>query len=520
MKSLFKSLTLLLIVSALIGVGFFTSTAEEQSPDIRIGVVPTAEQLTIGSEGEFTVKNKETGEVLFTGADDSVLVELNSTGTIKTNFRLQVAWTTSEPYVNDWLTKAEAEGYPTYVEEYNGGWRLFIGEFAPDASWSTRVNFKNEVVEKGLAASDAFWKVITINEGKSAVKLTYNNESVTVENPVVLKSDSNIVSINEKRYRGLAEVGFNSAGTLAGINELPIEEYLKGVVPRELPPVPYDELEAQKSQAVAARTYTFANLGKRSSDGYDLLPTTYDQVYGGYDAEHPVSTQAVEETRGVVATHEGDLITAVYHSTSGGFTANNEDVWNSDAEDYLRGVPDSQRGKALEHVPNLSVFKNSANPTSLRAAKNGDFESDWSKYHRWNFEWSSEEISQVLSGYYNTDVGEVYEINVLERSDSGRVMEIEYVTENGTFYEYKDRVRWSLPYIDASGGESILLSTLFYIEPVENKDGSVGFKAYGGGWGHGVGLSQTGAVGMAEKGSTFDDILKHYYQGIELETLY
>ncbi|MFD2639035.1 SpoIID/LytB domain-containing protein [Piscibacillus salipiscarius] len=520
MNRLLKVIMFSLVLSALISVSILTITAEEQDPDIRIGVVPNAEQLTIGGEGNFSVINKETGEVIFSGTDDHVLAELDSTGTIQSNYRLQVSWTTSESSKNNWVEAAQAEGYATYVEDYNGGWRLFIGEFAPDAPWSDRNDFRNEVIDKGLAGTDSFWKVVTINEGNSSVKLTFQNETVNLENAVVLQSDDGIVSINGTRYRGLAEVGFNSSGTLAGINELPVEEYLKGVVPRELPPVPYGELEAQKSQAIAARTYTFANLGKRSSDGYDLLPTTSDQVYGGYDAEHPISSQAIEETKGVVATYNDNLITAVYHSTSGGFTANNEDVWSSGAVEYLRGVPDSERGEAPENVPDLSVFKNAANSTSLRAVKNGDFESDWSKYHRWNFEWSSEEISQVLSGYYNTDVGEVYEINVLERSDSGRVLEIEYVTENGTFYEYKDRVRWSLPYITADGIERILLSTLFYIEPVQHDDGTVGFKAYGGGWGHGVGLSQTGAVGMAEKGSSYEDILKHYYQGIELDTLY
>lgn len=259
-----------------------------------------------------------------------------------------------------------------------------------------------------------------------------------------------------------------------------------------------------------------------SADGYDLLPTTSDQVYGGYDVEHPISTQAVQETAGIVATYNGELIDAVYHSTSGGHTANNEDVWNSDPIPYLRGVPDSQRGKALDNVPNLNVFKNSANPKSLRAQRNGDFESDWSRYHRWYFEWTSEEISQVLSDYFSTDVGQVYEINVLDRANSGRVLEIEFVTENGTFYEYKDRIRWALQYFNDAGAKSVLLSTLFYIEPVKEKRTKevIGFEVYGGGWGHGVGLSQTGAMGMATKGFTYDEILKHYYQGIELEEIY
>lgn len=510
------------LVSVLLFTGAMDSQAESNQQIIRIGVIPSVEELTIGSSGNFVIKDKATGEELLSGTNQDVNVSLESVAAIKKNFRLQVAYTTSAAYVADWVNRAEIAGYPTYVEPYLNGFRLFIGEFPENASFSSRVAFKNEVVSKGLAGADAFWKVITIVQGESNIKIARSDEEWTTSNPITIESGNGIVLIGGKPYRGMGEVGFNSGGTLAGINILPIEQYLYGVVPRELPPVPYGELEAQKSQAIAARTYTLANLGKRSSDGYDLLPTPSDQVYGGYAAEHPISNQAIDETSGIVATYEGKLITAVYNSTSGGFSANNEDVWSSDPVPYLRGVPDAERGKALENVPTLEVFKNHSNSTSLRAAKEGDYESDWSKYHRWNFEWTAEEISDVLSTYYNVQVGKVLEINVLERSNSGRVLKIEYVTENGTFYEFKDKVRWSLKYINGSGGQSVLLSTLFYIEPVvDNKTKEVtGFKAYGGGWGHGVGLSQTGAMGMAVKGYTYDEILKHYYQGIELEKRY
>lgn len=521
-QKLVKYSFIVLLVSALLLQGVNgTATAESSEPMIRIGVVPEAETITLGSDGDYVIKEKD-GEILFEGSNDLVNLTLDSSAEIKTNYRLQVAATSNNTYIDDWLNRAEIAGYPTYVEPVGSLFRLFIGEFPADASFSVRTAFKNEMINLGLAASDAFWKTVTIVEGQSKLKLTKDAEEKFTTNPVVITSSNDLIEINGKKYRGLGEVAFNSKGTLAGINEIPIEEYLYGVVPRELPPVPYGEVEAQKSQAVAARTYAMSNLGKRSADGYDLLPTTSDQVYGGFESEHPVSNQAVDETKGIVATYDGKLITAVFNSTSGGFSANNEDVWDSEAVPYLRGVPDAQRGKALEHVPSLEVFKNHRNAKSLRAAAEGDFESDWSKYHRWNFEWTSEEISEVLSTYYNTEVGKVYEINVLERSNSGRVLEIEFVTDAGNFYEKKDRVRWALKYINASGGQSVLLSTLFYIEPVVDKKTKevTGFKTYGGGWGHGVGMSQTGAMGMAVKGYTFDEILKHYYQGIELEKNY
>lgn len=514
---------MLLIVSALFlqGTQGVLAETDESIPTIRIGVVPTAQSITVGSSADFQVVDKVTGDVLYEGVNEEVVVELAATSTVHDHFRLQAAYSTNDAYISDWLQRAEVGGYATYIEPYNEGYRLLIGEFAPDESFAVRNAFRNEVISNGLAGSDSFWRIITTVEGESQVKLVTNSGEQVSTNPIQLIS-TDLVKIADKEYRGIAEVAFNSSGTLAGINELNVEQYLYGVVPRELPPVPYGELEAQKAQAIAARTYALSNLGKRSRDGYDLLPTTSDQVYGGFEAEHPISNDAVDGTKGIVAVYDGKLITAVFNSTSGGFSANNEDVWESEAVPYLRGVPDAERGKSFENVPTLEVFKNSRNSKSLRAASEGDFEADWSRYHRWNFEWSAAEISQVLSSYFNTNVGKVYEINVTERSDSGRVLQIEFVTEKGTFYEKKDRVRWALQYINASGNQAVLLSTLFYVEPVkENKTKEVvGFKVYGGGWGHGVGLSQTGAVGMAEKGYDYDRILKHYYQGIDLVTNY
>ena len=525
LKALMKFFLVFILVSGIILPGAVNSAAENTEPDVRVGVVPTADSINVGSTGDFEIKDKDSGTILYTGLNEEVTVSLESTADIETNFRLQTAFTTSQSAVDTWIAQAQAEGYPTYIESYLNGWRLLIGEFPVDASWGDRNDFKNEVIAKGLAGGDSFWRQITIVEGETTIRISGNEAEVVTEKPITVEGENGLVLIGGSTYRGTGEVGFNSGGTLAGINIVKLDDYVQGVVPHELPPEPFgglDAVEAQKAQAIAARTYALNNLGKRSSDGYDLLPTTSDQVYGGYDNEHPISTEAVQDTAGIVATYDGELITTVYHSTSGGYTANNEDIWNSAAVPYLRGVPDAERGRASENVPSLKVFKNNANSTSLRAAKEGDFEADWSRYHRWNFEWTAEEISLVVSNRFNIEVGEVFEINVTERSDSGRVYEIEFVTENGTFYEHKDQVRWALQYINASGNPSPLLSTLFYIEPVKNNktNEAAGFKVYGGGWGHGIGMSQTGAVGMAIKGSSYEQILKHYYQGIELELYY
>jgi stage II sporulation protein D len=484
--------------------------------DIRIGVVPSAASVSIGSAADFSLVEKATGRVLMSGSAGSATVTLESV--IHSWFRLQVVCG-SETNVAARRAAAEADGHPTFTEFVQAAncTRLFIGRFPTNAPFAERNAYRNLLISQGHAGTDSFWAT-KADPGVTEYRVTLGAQVATSNSPVVLTASSGIVTIAGVRYRGAAEVRVNGSGMLAGINELPLEEYLYGVVPRELGPIAYPELEALKAQAVAARTYALSGIGKRASDGYDLLATTTDQVYGGYGAEHPLSTRAVDETARIVATHGGRLITALYSSTSGGHTSDNEEVYNSAPVSYLRGIPDAERGRAFEHVPSLEVFRAHANPASLRAAKEGDFDSDWGRYHRWAFEWSMDEISQVISAYAGQPVGRVLEINVLARGPSGRVLRIEYVTEAGRFYDTKDRIRASLRYFNANGVPANLLSTLFFVEPVEDKKTKVvtGFKVYGGGFGHGVGMSQTGAVGMAEKGRTYDEILKHYYREITL----
>ena len=160
-----------------------------------------------------------------------------------------------------------------------------------------------------------------------------------------------------------------------------------------------------------------------------------------------------------------------------------------------------------------------ANPINRRAHAEGDFESDWSVYHRWTVDWTMEEMAEVLAASLGQPITEVTAVTVTDRADQGRVRRVEFDTDAGTFGANKDAIRWTLRYLDRNGAHASLRSTLFFIEPqVDGGSGEVtGWVAYGGGWGHGVGMSQTGAVGMAQRGRTFDEILKHYYRGVELE---
>jgi stage II sporulation protein D len=166
--------------------------------------------------------------------------------------------------------------------------------------------------------------------------------------PLVFASSTGAAAplrFNDKPYRGKIEVFANTRGALTVVNVIGLEDYVRGVVPNELSPGGYPAIEALKAQAIAARTYALRNRGQFSSEGYDLLPTTRSQVYRGLSSEHPLSSRAVEETRGIVATYNGEPINALYTSTCGGRTENSENIFN-DAVPYLRGRECAAEGKA------------------------------------------------------------------------------------------------------------------------------------------------------------------------------
>jgi stage II sporulation protein D len=304
------------------------------------------------------------------------------------------------------------------------------------------------------------------------------------------------------------------------INIINIEQYLYGVVPAEIEADA--PLEAVKAQAVAARTYTYRNLNRYSNWGFDLTDTVSSQVYNGYDSERQSANRAVDETKGKKMLYNGNLAHVYYFASSGGMTANVKEVWGSEIP-YLVSVEDP-------------------------------YESETSSHYIWQKTLSAEEIKKILfiSG---VEIGDILSVSAENYSPSGRVTELRITGTKGsiTYYTQDTRMIFSLnsqKYTIQSAGNAVVRSadgTLKTLSldgrSVTSKSGTTKLSAYsntvavvgsgnnvnkvnmssntyvfsGRGWGHGVGMSQEGAKGFARQGYNYEQILKHYYQGITVE---
>jgi len=320
------------------------------------------------------------------------------------------------------------------------------------------------------------------------------------QGPITARADgSGRLQIGGRDFRGTVLVRAARDGRVTAINVVEMEDYLLGVVPHEIGRVGEDLLEAAKAQAVAARTYTVAHFGRRESQGFDVYATVMDQVYGGAGSEHDVTTRAVRETHGVVALHRGQPIEAYYHSTCAGRTAAIDEVWPSGPRPYLVSVVDTDpSGRSYDHFSNR---------------------------YRWTQRWSAAEINEVLRTTLadslptgSSGVGELRDVRILDRTESGRVARMRIETTGGTFHIGRDRLRWILR---TPGGALLNSSLLHEVEVSRDAAGRVTELAiHGGGWGHGIGMCQVGAMGRARAGQDYRAILTTYYPDTELRRLY
>ena len=311
------------------------------------------------------------------------------------------------------------------------------------------------------------------------------------------------------------------------VNLVEIQEYLKGVVPNEMP-VRFG-LEALKAQAVAARNYVLTPRTQAYKE-FSVVDSVASQVYFGANTEEDLATRAVMETDGIVALYNNELILALYSSTAGGYTESyanafsdpNTRIFPSPNKPYLTAVPDKSDFTSMEEEDKAAEFYKNRVPSF-------DIESP---YYRWTKEWSGKELEDVLkvtlpaqskTGFVHPairekeDIGQLKDIKVNKRGPSGKIMELEIKTTRNCYIVSKELV---IRRVFQKSGVSLPSANAVF----EIKQDSLGniqsVIVYGGGFGHGVGMSQFGAGYMATKlNQAYYNILRHYYQGINLGTV-
>jgi stage II sporulation protein D len=309
---------------------------------------------------------------------------------------------------------------------------------------------------------------------KDTVEASCFEEGISIKKhllslPLKIESSNGIIFVNSKQYRGYLTI-IKSENKINIINVLPIEDYIKGVLPKEV--AINWSIEALKSQAVISRTYAITNLNRHSVQGFDICSTVHCQVYDGVGVEANSCNKAVLETQRKILSYNGKFVQAVFHANCGGHTEDPKYIWNwKDTPPYLRGVKCDYCAAA--------------------------------PYAKWEKTLDESFIREQLS---DNKIGKIKSIKIEGKTFAGAAKELKIIHSKGevTLNAYQFRL--------AVGAGHIKSHTFDFIKT----DGAK-FYFKGRGCGHKVGLCQWGAKGMAEKGRTYKEILAHFYPGTTIK---
>ncbi len=511
-------------------------------PEVRIGIM----------EHENSVEFKINSEVNFTKRDNSIVMRNLQSGRWKVEtlnakpaefiYRLAVGTTKDRIQAEKIARSVYKKGLNAHVKKHDRSSNINIPYFEKaiyrvvlDKDFKNRndaIAYQNTI--RGKTGS----KILEVPKDRSegALRFTHLDSKYSFDLKEEAKFSTNNIEIigvevgsgfhwesKENRvYSGTLEFVVDNYGQITVINELSLEEYLKGVVPSEMPVrFPY---EALKAQAVAARVEAIAKVGLRHPlEPFDLCDDVHCQVFSGNSKISESTNNAVESTRGIFMVHRKKIVEAFYAAVCGGHSENNDNVWLMDAKPFLRGVLDrGGRGNerlstSLQKEQNVKkwidsspeVFCNTTRrklPASLNYSK---------KYFRWQVEYKRTELEEIIRTKTGENFGQLRDLIPQKRGVSGRLIELLVV---GTKKQFKISRELA---IRRALSKNTLYSASFY---VKKEGGSRNlpkkFILKGAGWGHGVGMCQIGAAVMALSDKKFDEILEHYYKGIILEILY
>lgn len=300
--------------------------------------------------------------------------------------------------------------------------------------------------------------------------------------------NDSLIIVNNRKYRGRIKV-INVDGSVKLINQISLEDYIKGVMTKEMPVGKGDEnYEALKAFAIAARTYAINKIFN-SRTYFDIYTDIRDQVYGGADSEHPLSNKAVDETKNMILTYNDEPAIIFYHSTCGGYTESSVNIFTKEDVPYLQSIKDG-------------------NPAYCSISPN----------FVWKENISEKEFIKRLAGsrLIKNSNWSIEKLNIKSRFPSGRINELEIIVKNNDGLNsvsiFGNQIR---TIIKNQSGTGLLRSNNFMIALDSNRN----IEITGKGSGHGVGLCQWGAIGQSKSGKNYREILSHYFPGTEIKKL-
>ncbi len=524
-----------------------------QKPDIIQGKVLQTGEDFIEIEGYGKVPLDEEYKIyrvygkLSMEPTTSILVGYENTDFVVSSGRISAALITQSIKAQNIRVLLRTNGYQGYYHD------------KVELTATSDFTISNKDINKSYKKGDK----VTIEPGdellsEGRVKVASADEDAKIELLSLKRSDAS------PKYRGTIEIAQEEEGLLV-VNELPLEEYLYAIVPSEMPT--YYGLEALKVQAVCARSYAYRHLVANSLSQYGahVDDSVGYQVYNSIP-ENEDSILAVKDTYGKVIEYNGEVITAYYFSTSCGHTAKASEVWAYDVDyPYLEGKLLAMTD-AGEDVPAGSgpevLYEDLSSEDSFRSFIEETVpttDSDFSWY-RWKVTIEAKELKQVidqnLAGRYNANpqliltktgkeeetgkdvfesipvdtAGDIVDISVLKRESSGIISELLITGSKNTIRvktEYNIRallapIADTIVRQDDSKVENLsLLPSAFFLIDKEEKSGKISsITLNGGGYGHGVGMSQNGVKTLADAGEDYESIVKYFYEGIEMGFIY
>ena len=506
----------------------------EVSPNVRIGIAEKLESLTFMSNDDLDIWDQNGRLMASNYSGRHWRVRLADATSINLKYRLLYREVSNRSEAENLVANLENYGYSAVIKQvkkrkFQSG--QFETTFLYNIFFEPFFDSEYEARQYQQSISDRFFTtILPFFDSRPGGKVILINEDTGeyFQSPGLIRVRGNLFTVRvmvgqgfhferevERTYRKQLEFWIDRFGMLTVVNEIPFEVYLKGVVGSEMSSE--FPLEALKAQAVAARSYTLARIDKQHRlSPFDLCDEVHCHVYGGRDKETARVNEAVDRTRGQVLMYNDIICETFYAGVCGGHSENNENAWDGESQVYLRGKLDSRLSDSfpegyLESDSHVRQWIESSpdvycNTTRTQVPESLNYTR---KYFRWSVRYSKEELSNIIADRTGEYIGSLIEIIPLERGVSGRLKKIEIRGTRRTIIIEKElEIRRVL-------SRNYLYSSCFVVDRDRND-----FIINGAGWGHGVGMCQTGAAMMALEGFNYRDILYHYYTNSKLVKIY